>query len=372
MNDQRTSHNFSDADAFDFFELADIPAVLFDGELNLLRANKPFRQCFSYEQGEINGCIQTASLPQVCEFCEAYGSSSLPLKPYLKSLTTDTPHLAVDVELCVGMLHRLCFALGPNNTMLLTLRDLKAKSGEQQKLEQLNLSLQMANKELAEFSHAATHDLRSPLRAMRTIPEWISTDLRTSIGHVPEPVSHHLALLQQQSERLENMLDDLLTYTRIGRYDNPELPVSLQETLNQLQQELMLPQGFEVRFPSEDQLLRVPEAELRIALHNLIDNAVRHHHQSKGHISVELCEHNHHLLICVIDDGPGIPKKHHQTALKLFSTLHSRDDCEGSGMGLPTTNKIMHNWGGRLSINSGFDNRGTRITLSIPSERCVA
>jgi signal transduction histidine kinase len=105
------------------------------------------------------------------------------------------------------------------------------------------------------------------------------------------------------------MLDDLLTYTRIGRYDNPELPVSLQETLNQLQQELMLPQGFEVKFPNRDQLLRVPEAELRIALHNLIDNAVRHHHQSEGHISIELGEQNHHLLICVIDDGQGITKK---------------------------------------------------------------
>lgn len=372
MNDQRTSQNFSEADDFDFFELADTPAALFDTEFNLLRANKPFRQSFSYENGEINGCNRTDPRPLACKTCEVYGSSSLRLKPYLKSLTTDTPLLAVDAELCAGMQHRLCFAPGPNNTLLLTLRDLKVKPSEEQKLEQLNLSLQRANKELAEFSHAATHDLRSPLRAMRTIPEWIGTDLRSSIGHVPEAVAHHLALLQQQSERLEGMLDDLLTYTRIGRYDNPELPVSLQETLNQLEQELMLPQGFEVRFPSKDQLLHVPEPELRIALQNLIDNAVRHHHQSKGQISVELCEHNHHLLICVIDDGPGIPKKYHQTALKLFSTLHSRDDCEGSGMGLPTTNKIIHNWGGRLSINPGINNRGTRITLSIPSERCAA
>lgn len=372
MKDQSTTHKLSDADAFDFFELADIPAVLFDTDLNLLRDNKPFKESFSYARGETTGGNQTVPEPQVYASSQAYGSSSLRLRPYLKSLTTETPNLSVDVEICAGMLHHLCFALGPNNTLLLTLRNLTAKSGEEQKLRQLNLSLQRANKELAEFSHAASHDLRSPLRAMRTIPEWISTDLRSSIGHVPEPVAHHLAMLQQQSERLENMLDDLLTYTRIGRYDNPDLPVSLQETLNQLEQELMLPQGFEVRFPKKDQLLRVPEAELRIALHNLIDNAVRHHHQRTGHVSVELCERNHHLLIYVVDDGPGIPKKYHQTALKLFSTLHSRDDREGSGMGLPTTNKIIHNWGGNLSINAGLDDRGTRITLTIPSERCVA
>ena len=373
MNDQHTINYPSDADAFDFFELADISAALFDIELNLLRTNNPFRQLFRYDQGEITGCSPTAPLPKNSTNRERYGNSSLRLRPYyLRSLTSDTPHLTVDVELCVGTKHQLCFALGPNNTLLLTLRDLRAKSGEQQKLEQLNISLQRANKELAEFSHAATHDLRSPLRAMRTIPEWISNDLRTSIGHVPEAVAHHLALLQQQSERLENMLNDLLTYTRIGRYDNLELPVSLQEILNQLQQELMLPKGFEVGFPNRDQLLHVPEAELRIALHNLIDNAVRHHHQSTGRVDVELCERNNYLLICVTDDGPGIPKKYHQTALKLFSTLHSRDEREGSGMGLPTTNKIIHNWGGNLSINSGVDDRGTRITLSIPSERCAA
>lgn len=372
MNDQGHNNKSTDADAFDFFELADIPAALFDTEFNLLRANQPFHRNFTYEEGEITGCGRSDPLSKHCTTCELYSSSSLRMRPYLRSLSADTPHLEVDAELCVGMKHNLRFALGPNDTLLLTLRDLKAKTGEDEKLEHLNLSLQRANNELSEFSHAATHDLRSPMRAMRTIPDWISSDLESSIGHVPEPVAHHLALLQKQSERLESMLDNLLTYTRIGRYANPELPVSLQQILLKLQQELMLPKGFELSHPKVDRLIRVPEAELLLALHNIVDNAVRHHHQSTGKIDVELCEHNNHLLICIIDDGPGIPKQHHQTVLKLFTTLNSRDKLEGSGMGLPTTNKIIHNWGGKLSINPGFDNQGTRITLSIPSERCVA
>lgn len=373
MKDKPTINHPSGTDAFDFFELADIPAVLFDTELILLRANEPFLQNFSYTEGVLKGCTQDATrLSKACESCALYSSSSLELRPYLRSLTTDTPRLTVDVELRVGSTHQLRFALGPNNSLLLTLRDLSAKSVEEQKLEQLNRSMEWANKELAEFSHAAAHDLRSPLRALRTIPDWISADLREAHGDVPEDVAEHLALLKLQSERLESMLNDLVAYTRVGQYDTNSMPVSLQQVLKQLQQELLLPQGFEVELPSKDRLLRVPEAELRVAFRNLIDNAVRHHHLDSGSVAVELCEHNEHLIICVIDDGPGIPKKYHQTALKMFSTLHTRDDREGSGMGLPTTQKIIRNWGGNLSINPGLDNRGTRITLSIPSQRCVA
>lgn len=373
MNQHMLNHIAPQSDAFDFFELADIPAALFDTNLQLLRANQPFSRQYRYVEGEIYGSPPPHECPHhLGKSCSTLGCSSLLLRPYLASLSTDTPQLSVQVELCVGVQQQLRFSLGPNHTLLLTLRDLEKKSDEALKLEQLSESLQWANNDLSEFSYAVTHDLRSPVRALRTIPEWVDTDLREAIGHVPESVTHHLDLMQQQAIRLESMLDNLLTYTQVGRFDDPSQPISLLQTLNQLRHELVLPQGFELELPERDHLLQVPETELRIALKNLVDNAIRHHHQSSGRVVVETCSPNNHLLICVIDDGPGIPHQYHQTALKIFSTLNSRDVREGSGMGLPITQKIIRNWGGKLSINEGLEDRGTRITLAIPAERYVA
>jgi len=359
-------------DAFGFFELANIPAMLFDNELNPIRVNKPFRDKYLYQNGVI--CGEDRDQASSTSHCHdaSVANNSVKLEPFLSILSGDAPQLCVNVTLGPDKQHQLRFTLAPNNTRLLTLHDLDESSDEYQKLEQLSETLHWANKDLAEFSHAATHDLRSPLRAMRTIPDWIRSDLQESIGGVPDEVSQHLEMMRQQADRLENMLDGLLTYTQIGRYDDASQPISLLQTLNQLRMDLVLPKDFSLQLPAQDKLLRVPEHELRLALHSLIDNAVRHHHMSTGRVWVETDCPKEQLLICVVDDGPGIPVQYHQTVLKTFSTLHSRDIREGSGMGLPITHKIVRHWGGTLSIDTEADGQGTRVTMAVPTERCVA
>lgn len=359
--------------SFDFFELSGIPAALLSTDLKLLKANQPFDESFHVCDGQVLGkCVQHACPSQPDGSCPTQGCRSLPLQPYLGMLHTKVPQVSIDVELTLGCRQQIRFAQGPNGTLLLTLHNIDPGSDEAIKLEQLRENLLWASKDLAEFAHAATHDLRSPLRALRTIPNWIDADLEEAYGQVPELVGHHLELMRQQGQRLENMLDDLLAYTAICRFDEVSQPVSLLQTIDKLRDDMLLPQQFVLEAPAQDAWLRVPQEELHLALHNLIDNAIRHHHRSAGQITIETYSPNQHLLICVIDDGPGIPERYHYKALSAFSTLHSRDKREGSGLGLPIVHKIVHHWGGKLSISPGTADRGTRITLEIPPTRCAA
>lgn len=368
------SKQFADSDAFGLFELADIAAVLFDKRLKLLRCNAPFIENFVFSEGEVTALhTSKQATTSNSKATSAYSQSSIALSPYLNALSNDTTHISVEFELLVGSTYRLNFTLGPNETFLLTLRELRQIPDLPKQLDKLDWSMQLANKELAEFSHAVNHDLRSPMRALRTIPDWISDDLETALGHVPTEVQCHLEMLQKQARRLETMLDDLLTYTKIGRDDNQAETVSLNAVLQQLQHELSLPEGFHLELPKQNSYLCVPEQELRLALRNLIDNAFRHHHsQHSGRVVVEVNDFNDQLQLCVIDDGPGIPSQYYHTALTVFSTLASRDQLEGSGMGLPIAKKIVDSWGGTLSIHPGLAQRGTCISLSIPPARRAA
>jgi|GEM_PF-1026609 len=354
------------------FELADIPAALFDRDLNLLRSNKPFIGSFNFSDEKIcetrvdeNLTMRTASTD--------LGSrrAFIALRPYFETLSQHTTQLSVDVDLHASGKLRLNFTFDLNNTLLLTLRKIQREECEQN-LDKLECSLQIANSELAEFSHAIDHDLRSPMRAIRTIPDWINSDLESMLGTVPIEIQSHLTMLQKQANRMENMLEDLLAYTQIGHNQTKAPPVSLRAVLQQLQRDLPLPSGFRLEIPQQNNLIKVPEDELRLALRKLIENAFRHHHsQHAGRVVVEFTNTNGAFELRVIDDGPGIPKQYYKAALAVFSTLHSRDQQEGSGMGLSIANKIVRNWGGRLSIRSGAEQRGTCVALTLPADRCA-
>ena len=100
-------------------------------------------------------------------------------------------------------------------------------------------------------------------------------------------------------------------------------------------------------------------------LRNLISNAIRHHDKGKGNITVTCEDASEIYLIKVIDDGPGIPPDLQDKAMEMFQTLKSRDEVEGSGMGLAMINKILEHFSGRLEIHSDGEN-GTEMRITWP------
>jgi signal transduction histidine kinase len=220
--------------------------------------------------------------------------------------------------------------------------------------------LEKSNKDLEQFAYVASHDLKSPLNAIQKLVGWIKEDC---IDVLPDSSLEHLSLLENRSERMSNLLNDLLNYARIERFDYQPETLELWAVANDIF--TLLDHGENVTFVAAEGELTFPKVPLDIILRNLISNAIKHHDKATINIrmSYSIIENMH--CISVQDDGPGIPPELFHKALEMFQTLKPRDKVEGSGMGLSLVKKIVQHYNGQLTIESDGI-LGTKIIIMLP------
>ncbi|SEL27284.1 His Kinase A (phospho-acceptor) domain-containing protein [Colwellia chukchiensis] len=220
--------------------------------------------------------------------------------------------------------------------------------------------LKKSNQDLEQFAYVASHDLKSPLNAIRKLVGWLNEDCEDIL---PDSSKEHLALLNNRSERMNNLLDDLLDYSRIGRKDHQANEFDLAEIAQAIFNLLDHPANFTLSV--EKQTICLPQIPFEIILRNVLSNAIKHHDKASGHIKIryQMDPGMHHISI--EDDGPGIPSELFDKALEMFQTLQPRDKVEGSGMGLALSKKTVEHYGGSLTINSDGIN-GTTIVILWP------
>ncbi|MBP0484777.1 ATP-binding protein [Sagittula salina] len=225
--------------------------------------------------------------------------------------------------------------------------------------------LERSNKDLDQFAYAASHDLKAPLRVIRNGLRWIEQDLGENLD---AEVKANLTLVQGRAVRMERLLEDLLTYSRIGRMEETPVKVSGAELLEDVVGLCDLPPGFKVEVGESMNTLVVDLMPLKNIFLNLISNAIKHHDRDSGviRISVTIGEENTNLFE-VADDGPGIPVEFHERVTQMFTTLKPRDQVEGSGMGLAFVKRQIDVKGGTLRIESG-EGRGAAIRFTWPKD----
>ncbi|SJN53678.1 Phytochrome-like protein cph1 [Vibrio ruber DSM 16370] len=218
-----------------------------------------------------------------------------------------------------------------------------------QNLQQKNRDLQEANNELDQFAFVASHDLKAPLRGINQLAQWIEED---SEGALTDTTYTHLTLMKSRIARLESLLDDLLTYSRVGR--NKELPNSVQiaPMIDDIFHLLNHDGRFSLTLEAPTESVMTITTPLEQILRNLIGNAMKHHDQDTGNIAIHVSQLSQYLHFEVKDDGPGIPVEHQQQVFELFHTLRPRDQVEGSGMGLSIIKKILERYHCTYQIQS--------------------
>lgn len=220
--------------------------------------------------------------------------------------------------------------------------------------------LEKSNKDLQEFSYVASHDLKSPLNAIKQLASWVKDDCDDIL---PEESKKHLILLQSRADRMLKLLSDLLSYSRLSEASYEYKIVNL---------EMMVKDCFEVDVNSGSFTYSVSSVEIdvpfipfEIVMRNLISNSIKHHDRLKGEITVSYQKGHESHVLEVRDDGPGIPKELHKKAMEMFQTLKSRDKLEGSGMGLAIVKKIVEQHGGTIMIKA-VEGRGTTFMITWP------
>jgi PAS domain S-box-containing protein len=233
----------------------------------------------------------------------------------------------------------------------------------EERIHERTLELEQSNRELDQFAYVASHDLKAPLRAIINLAGWIAEDARS---HLPAPSFEHLQKLRGRALRMDRLLDDLLVYSRLGRRSELSEPVQLDLLIQDIVELLAPPPGFTITTTSALPTLTTARAPLELVLRNLINNAIKHHHQpAQGVVEITVQALDAFVEIAVRDNGPGIAPQHHERIFGMFQTLRPRDEVEGSGMGLAIVKKAVEQRNGTIRLLSAPD-EGTTFFFTWP------
>lgn len=266
--------------------------------------------------------------------------------------------------------------LEPDAQLMIIIRDittteaakakLKSRADELARLSSIlakaNTELEKQNQELDKFAYVASHDLKAPLRAIASLSEWIQEDLEDQLTG---ETLHQMMLLRGRVHRLEELINGLLAYSRIGRVKNELEIVDVKKLLEEIIYSLAPPNTFKITIASEMPVLKTHKIPLRQVFANLISNAIKHRDFAEGKITIAVEEFKEFYKFSVADDGPGIPPEFHQKIFVIFQTLYPRDIKENTGIGLSIVKKILDNQGGIIDLESSPDS-GTTFYFTWP------
>ena len=298
------------------------------------------------------------------------GSSALPEVSLLLGLVLASLAAAL-VYLALNERRRGLEALATNERLAREMAErelIKGRLAEQAvRLEAAARGLAKSNKDLEEFAYVAAHDLKTPLRAIHSLSEWIEEDLGDALqGEAKED----MALLRARVERMELLLDSLLQYSRAGRTSHEVGRLDAEKVVREAWDLLGYDEGFKLEVKGPLPTFVTARAPFEQILRNLLANAVKHHDRDQGTIRVS-CEgpRQGRYVFHVSDDGPGIRAKFHERIFGMFKTLKSRDRVEGSGMGLALIKRLVTHYEGEVSVTSPLEGgRGTRFTFDWPAD----
>jgi signal transduction histidine kinase len=220
--------------------------------------------------------------------------------------------------------------------------------------------LKRSNSDLDNFAYVASHDLRSPLNVIKRLVTWVREDCDAVL---PSESKEDLSIVLSRVERMEKLLVDLLSYSRIGKDYQDASELNLRSFMVELLSLIDLPMGFALKCDNVD--IKVPEIAFNVVMLNLVSNAIKHHDLGNAKIEVKAKRSDRGCVITVVDNGPGIEEKNRLRIFKLFETLKSRDEVEGSGIGLSVVKKIVEHYGGTIRVEANQP-RGTKFIVNWP------
>lgn len=221
--------------------------------------------------------------------------------------------------------------------------------------------LKKKNKELDEFAYVVSHDLKAPLRGIDNITKWLEEDHEKELT---PSVQKNIDLIKGRTKRLENMINGLLDYARIGKVKRGFQKVIVEKMIHELV-ELLVPENFVVNINNKMPVLVTDKLHIEQVFSNLISNAVKYNQKSIGRIDISSIDYGDYYEFTVQDDGIGIQSQYHEKIFAIFQTLQERDAFESTGVGLAIVKKILEDHKSTITVESELG-KGTAFIFTWP------
>jgi len=226
--------------------------------------------------------------------------------------------------------------------------------------------LEAANKELESFAYSVSHDLRAPLRHIVGYAEL----LHKHSADLDDKSQRYVWTIKDSARRMGTLIDDLLSFSRVGRAETRKTVVSLEQIVREVISELAQETGGrEIAW----KIGALPScygdrSMLKLALQNLFANAVKFT-RTRARAEIEtgcIAGKPNEAVVFVRDNGVGFDMRYADKLFGVFQRLHRAEDFEGTGIGLATVQRIIHRHGGEVRAE-GAPDRGATFYFSLPA-----
>jgi PAS domain S-box-containing protein len=229
--------------------------------------------------------------------------------------------------------------------------------------------LRRSNAELEQFAYVASHDLQEPLRMVTSFVQLLAHRYR---GKLDEDADAYIGYAVDGAKRMQNLINDLLAYSRIGTRGSPFTQVSMEALLRDAQQDLQIAIEESHAQISHDPLPQVlgDPSQLSAVLQNLLSNAIKYRGADTPRIHVSVRRQGNKWVFSVRDNGIGIDPKFAERIFIIFQRLHAPGAYPGTGIGLAVCKRILQRHDGQIWVES-FPGHGATFYFTLPIERSL-
>jgi PAS domain S-box-containing protein len=237
----------------------------------------------------------------------------------------------------------------------------------EQRVIERTRELQAVNKELEAFAYSVSHDLRAPVRHIAGFTELLQKHADLVLD---DKSRHHISMILGSANRMGNLVDDLLAFSRIGRAETQKTTINLDQLVKGVIGEIApdtQDRNISWRIGSLPMCDGDPSL-LRLVFSNLVSNAVKFT-RTRPQAEIEIGSLNQmpdEVVVFVKDNGVGFDMKYKDKLFGVFQRLHSQEAFEGTGIGLATIQRIVHRHRGRVWAEASVDN-GATFFVALPN-----
>jgi len=316
-----------------FFSITDNESVLYDEISGNDQLNKD-----SYLSTRLEDSFYGRDWEFTIASSDAFFADSDALQPLVVLISG----LVID-----AMLFMLFFIMARSNRNTLLLADvLISKLGEQ------TLSLSQKNTDLESFAHVVSHDLKTPIRAIHSLSEFIEEDVDELVSSesTKEVLKEHTRRIHEQVVRSDALIKGILNFSIVGKVSETPASVDVSELVRSIRESLSIP-PHQVRLLSPMPRFETYPTLLSQVFENLIANAYKYHpNQSEVQIDISVEDNGQFHRFYVADNGDGIAPEYRDRIFSPFVTLQAEPTASSSGIGLSIVKKSVEVLGGQIGI----------------------
>lgn len=255
-----------------------------------------------------------------------------------------------------------------------SIRDITIIKEQEKELLRRNDELEVLNQELEQFAYVASHDLQEPLRKIRMFSNLLEDEFEN------EDASPYIKRIRDGAERMQQLIKDLLNFSRVSRNVGDNSSVNLNDTIETVLDDLSIKIEEEhatVKVDKFEYTIKANQTHMSQLFQNLISNAIKFTDKkpvisiknkkvSKNNIDIPFESTDTNFIeIKVTDNGIGFSEEYKEQIFTIFQRLHGRNEYEGTGIGLAICSKICENHGGTIQAHS-VKGEGSTFTIYLP------